>query len=405
MKALKRLCKVLLRRATSWRARAAPSGARDARREAVEGRLDGLARDNTSVLCDASGRKYVAIFESELRVMAGIAAEWAARGLETVQEIYGLLSQGGRAVILLVTAPGPNAAHRRLFCQQDLEFFRRTSEAIGRRLGLQVIGSEHLHLVDLPHESGFDEQQVRDFTARNNFSCWVQIITTVHDGRVSRPSGRSPRKGVGQKDLLRIAVHTFLYTDPQRGQKVDIPLRVMPGMSPMRLSALAGGILDPADIGQSYCDFPMDRIVYNAFDFDAHYPQQDTRIPETLALVEQFQELPEEVQNNIQICADAGRDSVVVALPLPGSGRVSIAYSRVPTHAIESISLGDGENRDTEAELSALFVGQRGVALRQIYETLVAKRRPATHGVCRLESGDAASGTRQEQGHAEPGEA
>jgi hypothetical protein len=258
-------------------------------------------------------------------------------------------------------------------------------------------GTHHHHTMDLPRPSPFDVQQVQDFTARNNFANWLQIVTTVHNDHRSRPFGRSGLRGARQSALLQIALHAFVYTAPQRGEKIEVPIRVIRGTSPMRLAALTGGMLDPVDIGQSYCEFPMDRIVYNAFDFDGHYPKMDAIIPDSLALTDQLQDLPHEVQHNVRIRAHKGRDLVTILLPLPDGRTASIAYQRRPTHLIESISLGKGEHDKTEEELSTLFADRPNVSLQQVYEKLVSTHR-MSENPDQVEPGDSTSGLSQEKG-------
>jgi hypothetical protein len=370
-------------------------------REYLESSIVDAAEDavDHSTRAPGAGEKqyFLTLPKSEACVIAGIAAASDEQGLEGGGELYGLLSQGGRPVVLLVTGPSPGATRSPTFFRQAPEFRRRTQDAIGRTFGLQLVGTYHHHTIDLPHPSRYDVEQCQSFTARNRLNHWAQIITTVHGNGGRRLFNRPRCQGARQASSLRIAIHASQFTDPQRGEKKNVPLRILAGMSPMRLAVLSSGVLAPADIGQSYCDFPMDRIVYTPFDFDARYPQPRAQIPESLDLVEHLQELPERVQHGVQIRVDTRRNLVVVLLPLPDGSRARIAYTRRATHLIDSISLNQHDGEVVQDEISAHFVGQPSIPLKQIYETLVSRSQKVTEEVRHSEPEDSIPTVLQEQ--------
>ena len=96
---------------------------------------------------DTHRPEYLTIYESELRVSAGIAVLYGK--IECSMNGFGLWTRGGRLLVLLVVAPGPNAIRTACYCEQDIEFFRRISEIIETRLGIQWDLEIHSH-----HELG-----------------------------------------------------------------------------------------------------------------------------------------------------------------------------------------------------------------------------------------------------------
>jgi hypothetical protein len=326
---------------------------------------------NTDILMKSgTGRRdYIVIYESELRVIAGIAASYGR--IESSMNLFGLLTRGGRFVILLVIAPGPKATQTACYCEQDIEFFSRVSEIIETTLGIQWDGEAHNHHeLGLQEPSNGDLQQVQRLTSRNNFKRWVDLITTFENGgHTSRLFGRHRRSTGRWEDSPQIKINAFSYTDPQRGQKVEVPIRILPGTSPFRLQALATGILEPADIGEYASGFPMEKISYEPFDFEQQYCNQADQVPESMALAEQCSRLPEHAQKNIKIYVNGEQGLVTVVLPLPDGSIANIGYDHKPNHLIRSVSVQN--NNDTSDVTEALVCDKRNISLNQIYEALV----------------------------------
>jgi hypothetical protein len=140
-------------------------------------------------------------------------------------------------------------------------------------------------------------------------------------------------------------VKGFFYTDPQIGEKIEVPLRILPGVSPFRTMALASGRLQPDDIGEYASGFPLENIV-----FDSHDPPESSSA-DTPALferlAEQCRELPGELQNGIQFHATDGY--VVVTLLVPCNKTLRIFYCDSPPYALTAVFLdhsGTGRSQD-----------------------------------------------------------
>jgi len=319
---------------------------------------------------DANRVQYLTIHESELRVIAGISALWAEFRLESGGDGYGLWTHGGRLVILLVTGPGPKAIHKPAHFTQDIDFFHRTSGLIALKLGIQWTKTYHSHhFMTMQGPSSYDVGQVQNVATRTNFARWCEIVTTCERAcAINRVRGMHRHNSLKTRNSLRIRVCAFLYTNPQRGEKVQIPLRVLPGMSPFRLKALADKTLSPRDIGEYASDFPMEQIIYEAFDFEEYYSAQATGIPR--GLVEQCMELPERVRSDLVFRVEQG--IVVVTLPLPDGKAVDIGYREKTPHQIHSMKF-TGSDGLSDIGVFEAFRPEKNIPLNDVYGMLVSR--------------------------------
>jgi len=318
---------------------------------------------------DLDRPSYLMIYESELRVVAGLSAAWGT--VETGLDLYGLWTNGGLPVILLVTAPGPNAVHRVTYFEQDIDFFCRVNQIMTGMYGLQWIGTGHHHHSMSRGPSSWDVRQVQGVTKRNGASRWCEIITTTCDDNVYLTRAWLPRKMTRAKDCARIRVDAYLYTEPQHGQKISIPLRILPGISPFRPRVLADGSLDPADIGAHNADFPMERIDYDSFDFESGPIPETDKVLQALAV--QCKKLPRQAQNDIRFRVE--EDHVVAGLPLPDDGTAYVKYGINPPHMVQSIYVKDGANDSVLDVTGGLLAKGGDVKLGEIYEMLTSRKR------------------------------
>ena len=322
-------------------------------------------------------RPYVTIFESELRVMAGLSAAWGS--LETGGMAFGLLSRGGRPVIHLVTGPGPQAVHQYAHFQQDLEFARATVRTIEETYGSQYNGDWHSHhVLGLNETSSGDVNQVRSVSGHNSFARWCGFITTAADPVGDSAAGpgfgwnqAAPSAGVPP----RVRVNAWVYTDPQASSKVRAPLRVLAGISPLRLALLANAAVAPARLGQYASSFPTDRIVYDHFEPEESLSRPVERIPK--AIVAQLEKLPRDLQNS-NIRLDVNEASIVVHLPLP-SGRIAdVAYDRQAPHRLQAVHVRHATTGRTDDVTADLLARTKRPHLRRIYTLLVHPSRNMT---------------------------
>ena len=314
-------------------------------------------------------RPYVTVFESELRVMAGLSAAWGT--METGGMAFGLLSRGGRPVIHLVTAPGPKAVHQYAHFEQDLEFAKATIRTIEQAYGSQYNGDWHSHhVLGLDEASAGDVDQVRSVTSHNGFQRWCGFITTAAGN--GNDLAANLRFGWNQAAAPAAAgscvrVNACVYADPQAGRKVQAPLRVLAGVSPLRVALLANAVVDPARLGQHAASFPLERIVYDVFETDQAPSASADEIPKEI--VAQLEKLPKDVQN-ANICLDVDANSVVVHLPLGGGRVADVAYDRRTPHCPQTVHVrhtATGQRQDVTARVP---VRGRRARLHRIYDLL-----------------------------------
>jgi hypothetical protein len=305
---------------------------------------------------------FVSIFESELRRIAGISA--ARRDCEDGGDLFGLLTHGGRILILLATGSGPKAVHRPTYFAQDADFLRANVELITGTYAVPVVGSHHSH-----HSLGIDEpssgdiEQVRGITTRNHFTRWCDIIAThIWDNGVTKLGGAG-RQRVTPDAPLQVRINAFDYADPQQGQGSRCALRVLPGISPLRLALLASGRLDAIDSNDPGMSWPMDRIVCDS----AERPAVAASGNLSRRLAEQCEELPEEAQRSIRF--HFGDLLVVASVEFPGIGLARIRFTREHPYTIQAVHLqvDGGQSKDLS---EAVGVGRPALQLRDVYERL-----------------------------------
>jgi len=321
---------------------------------------------------DFCGPDYLTIYESELRIAAGISALWGEREIEAGGAMFGLWTHGARPVVLLVTGPGRQATHEPAYFEQDVGFIHKINGIMTGRYGIQLLGFDHCHhFLGLPHPSSSDVSQVQSITGKNNFTRWCEIITTCEGGDdILQRNAYGTSKGLSPTDSIHIRAHAYLYTNPQRGAKTEVPIRVLSGISPYRLRILADGILDPADIGEYACGFSKERIIYDSFDFETEPSIEANEVLQALAA--QCQKLPRPVQDSIRF--EIEDDSITVTLPLPGNGTAHISCSDQLPFSIQKVCIKNEVHKKNIDVTAAILAGHPDITLDGIYGILARRR-------------------------------
>jgi hypothetical protein len=247
------------------------------------------------------------------------------------------------------------------------------SEVFVGKYGIQLIGFYHCHhFLGLQRPSTGDVSQVQSITSKNNFTRWCEIITTCEGGDDTlQRDARARSKLLRSSETLRIRVNAYLYTDPQQGEKIEVPLRILSGISPFRLRILADGILDPADIGEYACGFSMEQIIYDSFDFEKAPPVETDRVLQALAA--QCEELPREAQDGIRF--EVENDSVTVTLPLPDNGDAHISFSDKPPYPIQKVCVRNESHKKSVDVTAAILTGRSDIKLDGVYEILTRRKQ------------------------------
>lgn len=187
-----------------------------------------LNRDRVAPMENSSSRSGVSnslggviyTYESELRLIMEVSL---AHGDEEVGgELFGLLTRGGRPVILRVTPPSPNARHGKTYFAQELSWLQRQVKIQWEKFGLQYIGRWHLHhFLNLPCPSGGDSSRIQSISGNNEVSGLIEIIVTF--------------EGIPPDRVDKIDVHPFIYPDIGGRDYLKCYFHVLPGISPFSL--------------------------------------------------------------------------------------------------------------------------------------------------------------------------
>ena len=316
--------------------------------------------------------EYTSIYESECRILAGISALWGKQRMESGGAIFGLWTHGARPVILFVTGPG-EAIHESAYFEQEVDFVHRMNSIIAGKYGIQLIGFYHCHqFLGIQGPSSGDMSQVRSITSKNNFTRWCEIITTCEKSDDISRWDTHDRAGVlSSKESIRIRVNAYLYTDPQKGEKHKTQLRILSGISPLRLRILADGILDPNDIGEFASGFPKEQIIYDPFEFKEEPSVETDKVLQALA--SQCEELPKKAQDGIGFEVEDG--FVTVILPLPDHGTAHIRLSDIPPFQIKKVCVRNESHKKIVDVTGGILTDCPDMKLNGIYEILTRKRQ------------------------------
>lgn len=270
---------------------------------------------------------FFSIYESELRLIAGNSSAW--NDLETGGTLFGFPTHGRRIHVALATPPCPYATHQGAhFADEHVEFQRR-AERLMSWAGLSLVGTWHSHhSLGLTEPSGGDCEQVKSITGRNDFSLWVEIITTHESSDGNRRGNlvarfRQPReKDCSASKVVR--ANTFFYRDPSNGSPARCPIKVLPGISPYRQALLSNGILAEESLGLEYSGYPLGCIRFDRLDDELKSDRCEVEL--SVGIRDQLEQLPKPVQHAIRVTT---RDKFIVfVMPVGQHHRVQVAFDR-----------------------------------------------------------------------------
>lgn len=311
--------------------------------------------------------QYIATYESEMRVIAGLSA--GQRDVEVVGNTFGQFTRAGRPVIGLVIGPGPNAVYESAHCQQDIEFFRRAVHEIESAYGLQWLGDWHSHHhLGIDHPSPGDVRQVQSVTTKNGLTQWCDIITVLLGDPSPAPCRAHSREADSAFAFrLRVGVNAFVYPDPQRGQPIRAAIRVLPGISPFRLDALAGARLSGLGISDQAAWFPFEQIAYESLrrTVDTSDPAEEI----SPLIVEHVSQLPAAVQQHVEFRVQ--HDTVAISFPLTNGRMAHVTYDKRPPHPVLAVRVVDAEGSTNDLTTTVLCDGP-STELDRIHERCVS---------------------------------
>ncbi len=186
---------------------------------------------------DHAGTPYVSIFESELNLIAGNAANWGA--METGGDLFGTFSHAGRPIIFLASPPGPGSRHEKVHFQQNPDITRELSDTLGEMMGLQFIGNHHSHhQLGLKMLSPGDINSMQVLARKNGYRKMCQLLVTFNQRQAAHYGNAlvfSP------KHPASVTINAYFYENAQSQAPAICAIKVLPGMSPARQALGAYG--------------------------------------------------------------------------------------------------------------------------------------------------------------------
>lgn len=311
---------------------------------------------------DSVSRPFIVIFESELKAIASMAL--AAGSIETGGDLYGLFSHARRPVVFLAVPAGPNAIHDHAHFRQDIDYIKQVSAELRDKWAIQYLGNHHSHHnLGIKGLSGGDIRSTHSIAGKNGYANMCQLLVTFDDGssrqrfwqksdvhwsqgqeRLER--WRPPRDKEMEPEAPRLVggpptVHAFYYEVAAGGQPLRCPIKVLPGISPIR-TALGFANAIPGKWTSHH--YPLSKI---QFDDLEHCHNVTTQEPVFSTLPDRFLEhirsqvvlLPTEIKENIHIKKSG--EGAVIRIPLDEYKIMILAMSTHPPHEIYSVMIGN----------------------------------------------------------------
>ena len=228
-------------------------------------------------------------YESILRTIAGISAE--RLDLETGGDLWGYYDRAGNPVVLMATGPGSKAIFEHSHFAQDADYTLEAGRILYEKHGMIIVGTFHSHhKMGLSRPSGGDDRTVMSLADKNNIRNWVMIVAThEYPGKASEHT----------LSRLSVRINAYLYPEPEKGESIRVPIRVLAGDSPIRKTLLSNN--DPAFA--SLCKWapwlPMERIL-----FDKYEPQHisiDVTENFPTYIIDQVKSLPLKTQRTVTL--------------------------------------------------------------------------------------------------------
>jgi hypothetical protein len=201
-------------------------------------------------------------------------------------------------------------------------------------------------------------------TKRNGLDRWCEFITTFDSDENRTSSAYRYGRSLPTHHTNRIRIDAYDYPAPQEGQLVNAKLRVLPGISPLRLALLHSNTVDAHALAEDGILFPLSHILFDPYQQE---DQVSTEADECLqALSEQCAELPENVQKSLRFTIE--EQSVALSMGLRRGVVLVVRYGREIPLRMEAVSLKDKIN-GTECDLRQAIrrIGRRPT-LGTLYE-------------------------------------
>ena len=226
--------------------------------------------------------------QSELRVIAGISAEQL--DLETGGDLWGYYDRAGNPVVLMATGPGSKAVFEHSHFAQDADYTLEAGRILHEKHGMVLVGTFHSHhKLGIAHPSGGDDRTVMSLANKNDIRNWVMIVVThEYPGKTDEHTLRQ----------LNVRINAYVYPDPEKNERVRIPIHVLAEDSPFRKALLSSNDPELASLCKWAPWFPTDKITYDKY--EPHISTDvTTEFPDVI--IEQIKKLPVKTQRTVTL--------------------------------------------------------------------------------------------------------
>lgn len=319
---------------------------------------------------------YLSIWESELEHMCGMATNFSNK--ETGSECFGLHSHGGRLVIMFVTPPGRKATHQStLFCQ-DIPFLTKSSRYLSEKYGLNLIGTQHSHHnLKIESLSPGDIRSIHAIASKNGYTYMCQILLTFAESknytsksieayppntysenrnfralRDGKSFNSSRREGAHEKTHnsgKKIKIQAYVYSDAQNGQPVSCPIKVIPGLSPIRRSITLDDSMPEL---HHFYQFPKGDMIYEPLTSSSVGIKKEFYLPSEI--LDAIDTLPDTILGKLQF-RRINDELLLVELPVEDSRKtLLLIYKSTPHYSLQMASLlSDGGHTDVTKQIKS----------------------------------------------------
>jgi hypothetical protein len=257
--------------------------------------------------------------------MAREADGWGKKRKETGGPLYGLFTQARRVVLMLAGPGGPDSCREEAHFAMDANYVTGLNLYIQENFGGQLVGNWHSHVLDIDHATNGDVNNIHRLASRNNLETMVQLVLTRQKVAAAYHETTRfdsiKRRLSGTEDKTGMKVNAFIYDKAADGPYHRVPVKILPGESPMQKTLASTGILDVPGM-PVFKDFPPERIICDEV---TSCPGTATEQYIPHILTRQLNELNTEIAQKTQIFR-YGKDKVVLSLPLSGHHRLSVTY-------------------------------------------------------------------------------
>ena len=311
---------------------------------------------------------------------------------------------------MLVTGPGPDAIHQKTNFQQDIEFLKGTNEFLVKNYGIQYLGPWHSHhLLGLREPSFVDIQSTRSTAKKNAYKKLSQFIITFekwpqHASVFQRSQTRSWKRKARKNDYSTseesknlsseairseyssgganshpefVQINPFFYFNAMTDEPVKCPLKILPGISPIRLALR----FDPtSSLHWRTRTFPTSRILFEPFKVFDKPNESTSALPERIS--KQCLRLPEDVLNSLSwIRKD---DVYILCLSSPDKACTGyITYAIEFPYKLKAVYMGSDQKNGKTINLT------NETLLRGDYTKLIIIYRSLVHHIEPKESREA----------------